>query len=231
MKFRVFRFNPDEDKKPCFKSYDVPVKPGMTVLDGLWHILEKLDGSIAFRSSCRAGVCGSCAMHINGTYRLACETQLKDLKENEVVIRPLSELKVIKDLVVDMEPFWKKYKYIKPYLMPATAEPDKERLQTQEERRRLDGLIECILCGCCSFSCPVSGTDEEYSGPAAFIQANRFVRDSRDNGGRERLALVDGEDGVWRCHTVFNCTRVCPKDIDPAGSIANLKRKSFGGER
>ncbi|MBI3990615.1 MAG: 2Fe-2S iron-sulfur cluster binding domain-containing protein, partial [Candidatus Omnitrophica bacterium] len=160
MIFKVFRFNPEEDKKPYFKIYDVPVKKGMTVLDGLWYIQERLDGSLAFRSSCRAGVCGSCAMHINGCYRLACETQLSGLKgelsaakppaDIIITIRPLSELKVIRDLVVDMEQFWKKYEYIKPYLMPGASMSGKERCQTYDERKKLDGLIECILCGCCS---------------------------------------------------------------------------------
>ena len=223
VKFTVFRFDPTTDKRHRFETYSVPEKPGMTVLEGLYYIQEHLDGSLAFRSSCRAGVCGSCAMHINGTYRLACETQVKQLGAT-VRVRPLAHLPVMKDLFVDMEPFWRKYKSIKPYLIPGDDPGENERLQTQDERGRLDVIIDCILCAACYGSCTVNNYDEEYLGPAALLKAQRFFSDSRDQADEERLELVDGEHGVWRCHTIFNCQQVCPKTIDITGSIGVLKR-------
>jgi succinate dehydrogenase / fumarate reductase iron-sulfur subunit len=227
-KFKLFRFNPTVDKKHRFQEYEVPTKQGMTVLEGLFYIQQKLDGSIAFRSSCRAGICGSCAMHINGKYRLACETQILLLKSNTITIRPLAHLKVIKDLIVDMTPFWNKYNHIKPYLMPGEPNPEKERMQTSDDRARLDGLIDCILCSCCYASCPIVETAPNYLGPAALLKADRFIQDSRDNAKEERLKLIETEDGVFRCHTVYNCQEVCPKKLDPTGSIASLKRKAVG---
>ncbi|MCX7919767.1 MAG: succinate dehydrogenase iron-sulfur subunit [bacterium] len=222
--FKIFRYDPTKDKTPHFDSFEVNTKPGMTVLEGLYFIREYRDGSLAFRSSCRAAVCGSCAMHINGQYRLACETQIAALKAQTVTIRPLAHLRVLKDLIVDMEPFWQKLHLIKPYLMPGTPAPVQERPQTPQDQEKLMGIIDCILCGSCYSSCTVTLTDPNYIGPAAFLKANRFLIDSRDNAVSERLRLVDGEHGVWRCHTIFNCQKVCPKDCDPTGSIANLKR-------
>jgi succinate dehydrogenase / fumarate reductase iron-sulfur subunit len=224
--FQVMRFDPETDSEPGFQSFSVEDKPGMTVLEGLFQIQQKLDGSLAFRSSCRAGICGSCAMHINGSYRLACETQVGRLG-GAVRVRPLGHMKVLKDLVVDMAPFWAKYKQIKPYLMPGNPNPAKERIQTTDDREKLTEVIDCILCGCCYGACTVTLTDPDYLGPAALLKANRFLQDSRDNSRQERLKLVDGDHGVWRCHTIFNCQKVCPKSIDVTGSIANLKRKSI----
>lgn len=223
VQFTVFRFDPTTDQRHRFETYTVPTKPGMTVLEGLYYIQEHLDGSLAFRSSCRAGVCGSCAMHINGTYRLACETQVKQLGSS-VRVRPLAHLPVMKDLFVDMAPFWQKYKYIKPYLIPGDDPGEKERLQTPDERSRLDVIIDCILCAACYGSCTVNNYDDGYLGPAALLKAQRFFSDSRDQADEERLELVDGQHGVWRCHTIFNCQQVCPKNIDITGSIGVLKR-------
>lgn len=233
--FNVFRFDPDADSKPRFDTYMVPpFKKGLTVLEALFHIQEKLDGSLAFRSSCREGVCGSCAMHINGTYRLACETQVGDLRGDTVTVQPLGHLKVLRDLVVDMEPFFSKYKHIKPFLMPGSPPPEHERPQTVGEHARVTPSIDCILCACCHASCTVTSTDPEYLGPAALLWADRFVRDSRDHAEEERLRLVDHLHGIWRCHTIFSCQEVCPKDLDPTGAIADLKRlairrRLFGG--
>jgi succinate dehydrogenase / fumarate reductase iron-sulfur subunit len=231
VKFKVFRFDPEKDKNFHFDTFVVPTRPGMTVLEGLLYIRENIDSSLAFRTSCRAGVCGSCAMHINGRYRLACETQIS-VCGNIIRIRPLAHLNIIKDLVVDMTPFWKKYKFIKPYLIPGNPNPvdigGKERIQTQDEREKLTGIIDCILCGCCYAACPMTATHEEYLGPAAFLKANRFFLDTRDNADEERLKLVASEEhGVWRCHTIFNCQKACPKELDPAGAIANLKMNAI----
>jgi succinate dehydrogenase / fumarate reductase iron-sulfur subunit len=225
--FRILRFDPDRDQKPYFQSFDVPEKKGITVLEGLYHIIENLDPSLAFRSSCRAAVCGSCAMHINGQYRLACETNVDHLHSHTVTIRPMAHLQVIRDLVVDMKPFFKNYELIKPYLIPGEEPPEREFIQTIEERRRLDVKVDCILCGACFASCPVASTDENYLGPAALLKALRFVDDSRDGATMERLAFLATDFGVFRCHTIFNCQQVCPKDLDPTGAIQRLKWKAI----
>ncbi|MFC1562435.1 succinate dehydrogenase/fumarate reductase iron-sulfur subunit [candidate division KSB1 bacterium] len=223
--FRIFRYDSTKEEPPKFESFEVPVEKGMTVLEGLMYIQDNLDGSLAFRSSCRASVCGSCAMHINGKYRLACETQIYALKSKTITIRPMAHLKVIKDLFVDLEPFWEKYKLIKPFIQPGEPAPERERIQSADDRLKLEGLIDCILCGACHASCTVCETHPEYLGPAVLLKVNRFVEDSRDNAEEERLDDVSGLNGVFRCHTIFNCQEVCPKELDPTGSIANLKRK------
>ncbi len=223
--FKIFRFDPDEDAAPRFETYSVPpFKKGLTVLEALYYIQEKLDGSLAFRSSCREGACGSCAMHINGKYRLACETQVEELGAGAVIVQPLGHLRVLRDLVVDMEPFLAKYKYIKPFLMPGSPPPERERPQTVGGQANVMPSIDCILCACCYASCTVTATDPEYLGPAALLWADRFVRDSRDNAEEERLRTVDQLHGIWRCHTIFSCQEVCPQDLDPTGAIADLKR-------
>lgn len=227
IKFKVFRFDPDTDKQPYFKEYTVPVTFGMTVLEGLSYIQEYLDGSLVFRSSCRAGVCGSCGMHINGKYRLSCETQILALEADVITVKPIAHMKILKDLIVDLEPFWAKYRSIKPYLIPGDPNPEIERIQTQDDREDLVGMIDCILCGCCQGACTMTGTDEEYLGPAILFKADRFVRDSRDKALKERINLVGGDHGVWRCHTIYNCQVACPKQLDPTGAIADLKRKSI----
>lgn len=223
--FHIFRFNPERDGKPYFQKYEIPcTRKDLTVLEGLFYIQQRLDDSLAFRSSCRAAVCGSCAMHINGKYRLACNTLISHLKSDTVTIRPLAHMPIHKDLVVDMKPFWEKYEYIKPYLMPGKPLPSEgERIQSPDERAKIDVLVDCILCACCHSSCPVTSSHEKYLGPMAFLNMDRFVSDTRDGAKEERLAIVNDEHGVWRCHTVFNCQEVCPKDLNPGGSIAHLK--------
>ena len=224
--FKVFRFDPDKDRKPYFQKFQVPyVRKDLTVLEGLFYIQENLDNSLAFRSSCKSAVCGSCAVHINGGYRLACNTLVSGLKGDRVTIRPLGHLDMIKDLFVNLEPFWEKYEYIKPYLISKTSPSNHERLQIRSDRAKLDGLIDCILCGCCYSSCMVTLTNNKYLGPAALLWANRFFMDSRDDAKDERLAIVNVENGVWRCHTIFNCQQSCPKCLNPAGCISNLKMK------
>jgi succinate dehydrogenase / fumarate reductase iron-sulfur subunit len=226
VKLKIFRFDPDNGKGPTFDDFDVPYSEGMTILDCLFHIQGHMDPSLAFRVSCRAGVCGSCAMHIGGRYRLACETQASIALSSRTAIRPLAHLQVLRDLVVDMKPFWAQYKRIMPYLMPGTTPPGKEFLQSPADRDRLENVVDCILCSSCHASCPMTASDESYIGPAALLKANRFVADTRDHNLEQRLEMVSDGHGVWRCHTVFNCSLACPKQLDPAASIANLKRMS-----
>lgn len=219
----VFRFDPEVDSEGRFDEFVVPDREGMTVLEALFHILEREDGSLAFRFACRGAVCGSCAMHINGRFRLACATQVADLG-GEVTVRPLNHLPIVKDLVVDMSGFFERYEKLRPYLLDEGAAcGEAARLQGPVERARLDGLIECILCTCCHASCAFTGTDPEYLGPALLLKADRFRADSRETGHAERLAPVDSEHGVWRCHTALNCAEACPKDLNPAASISALK--------
>ncbi|MBI3392016.1 MAG: succinate dehydrogenase iron-sulfur subunit [Nitrospirae bacterium] len=223
--FKIFRHDPSaEGEEPRFQEYEVPVRPGLTVLDALFYVQERLDSSLAFRASCRAAACGSCAMHIAGGYGLACQTQVEPLGGGPIVLRPLAHLPIIRDLVVDMGPFWEKYNKIRPFLVPGEPAPEKERTQSPDDRDKLEGLIDCILCGICSSACAVGGTDDAYLGPAALLNADRFVQDTRDGATEERLRIVDGEHGVWRCHTIFSCQEACPKGLDPTGAIMTLRR-------
>lgn len=225
--FNIFRFNPASDKEAYFQKYEIPfTRKDLTVLEGLVYIQQHMDHSLAFRSSCRAAVCGSCAMHINGKYRLACNTLISKLNTMTVTIRPLAHMAIQKDLFVDMKPFWEKYEQIKPYLMPGRPLPSEgEQIQSTDERSKLNGLIDCILCACCHSSCPITAMHEDYLGPMSFLNIDRFVSDSRDGARQERLAIVNSENGVWRCHSVFNCQEVCPKDLNPTGSITSLKKE------
>lgn len=225
--FNVFRFDPDKDKEPRFQEYKVPNRKGLTVLDALYWIQDQEDPSLCFRSACRAAVCGSCAMHIGGRYRLACETPADIKGEGPTTVRPLAHLPVLRDLVVDMDRFFDAYKQVIPYLLTTEDPPEKEIHQSQSDRARLDEIIDCILCSSCYAACPMTGSDPKYIGPAALLQTNRFVLDSRDDAVEQRLELVSDEHGVWRCHTAFNCSLACPKSLDPAGSIAHLKRSSY----
>ncbi len=225
--FNVFRFDPDKDKAPYFQEFEIPfTRKDMTVLEGLNYLQHRVDGSLAFRSSCRAAICGSCAVHINGKYRLACNTLISKLDSGRITIRPIGHLTIIKDLFVDMKPFWEKYEQIKPYLIPGKpSSGTEERAQSPDDRAKIDGLIDCILCSCCHSSCPVTSSHEKYLGPMALLITDRFLSDTRDGAREERLALVNNEHGVWRCHTAFNCQEACPKGLNPSGSIAHLKRE------
>ncbi len=221
--FKIFRFNPDEDRAPFYKSYPVDVQEGMTVLDVLHEIKWKQDGSLTFRRSCRHGICGSCAMTINGLNRLACETQVKSLGGGTIEIEPLRHFRVIKDLAVDMEDFFMKLEEVKPYLIAGTPPTDKERYQSIEDRKKIDGSYECIYCGACTSSCPSYWANRTFLGPAALLKAYRFLFDSRDEGRRERLPILNSRLGLWRCHTIFNCT-ICPKSLNPTWAIGELKK-------
>ncbi|MBI4686990.1 MAG: succinate dehydrogenase iron-sulfur subunit [Nitrospirae bacterium] len=220
--FKILRFNPEKDKKARFAEYQVPLREGSTVLDGLFYIHKQVDPSLSFRFSCRGSVCGSCAMNINDSHRLACETQVKNLGSS-IKIMPLRHLPVIKDLVVDMERFWQSYESIKPYLVSNSVN-DKENIVSPAERKRLDGLIECILCGLCFGSCPVTALNENYLGPHALLKHTRFTEDLRDEY-KGRLKTGVKKEGVWGCRNVFNCQEVCPKNLSPARAIIKTKLK------
>ncbi|MEW5761299.1 MAG: succinate dehydrogenase iron-sulfur subunit [Candidatus Thermoplasmatota archaeon] len=220
MFINIQRYN--KEKGIYFQKYDVPLTKG-TVLDALFYILDELDSTLSFRYSCRGAVCGSCGMFINGSICLACKTQIKNLG-NEIMIAPLPHLRVIKDLVVDMDNFFEKYEIVKPYLIPKKPIPKKENIQSIKDREKLNEIVDCILCGCCYSSCTPAWLNEKYIGPHALLKAYRFISDTRDDGKKERLKIINSEDGAWRCHTIFNCMEACPKNINITGSIQALKR-------
>ena len=225
--FKVLRFNPEGDSGVFQQDFEIPLRPRMTVLDGLLYILEEQDNTLSFRFACREGVCGSCAMFINGSYRLACQAQISSLEAKKVVVHPLPHLPLIKDLVVNMDPFFEKYALVAPYLKTLTASPEKERQQSPKQRKKINEVIDCILCGCCYSACPMTWTNNDYLGPAALTQVYRFVADNRDEARVERINVVDSEAGIWRCHTTFNCVEACPKMINPTASIQALKRETL----
>ena len=228
-KITILRFNPEKDQEPYPQTFSVEGQEGWTVLDALHQIKWYQDGTLTFRRSCRHGICGSCAMTIAGVNTLACETQLKTLPP-EFAVEPLRGLPVIKDLAVDMEPIYQALIAVKPYLLADRPPPtDAERLQSPADRKKLDGLYECILCGSCTSSCPSFWADEEYLGPHAFLKAYRFIADSRDEGAREHFEALDDKHGLWRCHTIFNCVEACPKSLNPTKAIAALKRELVKG--
>ncbi len=221
---KIQRYNPDKDKVPYYQDFTVEAEPTDRVLDAILAVKDDFDGTLTLRKSCAHGVCGSDGMRINGQNRLACKVLIKSLKQ-PIVIEPMMGFKIKKDLVVDMDPFFEKYRSIKPYLINDEGAPEKERLQSPKERARFDDTTKCILCACCTTSCPSFWSDPNYVGPAAIVQAHRFIFDSRDKGSEERLETLNGREGVWRCRTVFNCSDACPKDIDVTGAIGDVKRK------
>ncbi|HVO77004.1 MAG TPA: succinate dehydrogenase iron-sulfur subunit [Candidatus Bathyarchaeia archaeon] len=225
--FRIQRYNTGgRARERYWQEYRVEAVKGQSVLDCLNEIRWTQDGSLTFRRSCRSGICGSCAMTINSVNRLACETQVMTLGTATITVQPLRGFRVIKDLAVDIDPIAEKILAVKPYLITKTPPPsDQERLQSQADRAKLDGLYECILCGSCTSSCPSFWADEEYLGPHAFLKAYRFIADSRDEGAREHFEALDDKHGLWRCHTIFNCVEACPKSLNPTKAIAALKRE------
>ena len=220
---RIKRYNPDQDLKPLFKEYQVEVEPTDRVLDALNQIKWKQDGTLTYRRSCAHGVCGSDAMRINGRNRLACKVLMGELGR-KVTIEPLLGFQVIKDLVIDMDRFFDTYKSIKPYLIADDAPAGRERIQSPEARARFEDTTKCILCAACTTACPVTWTNEEFVGPAAIVNAHRFIFDNRDNGAAERLQILNKGGGVWRCRTVFNCTEACPRGIKVTQAIEEVKR-------
>jgi succinate dehydrogenase / fumarate reductase iron-sulfur subunit len=220
---RIKRFNPELDKKAHFEEYQVEVEGTDRVLDALNQIKWYQDGSLTYRRSCAHGICGSDAMRINGRNRLACKLLMKDLGK-KITIEPLIGFKIEKDLLVDMEAFFDSYKSIKPYLIADDAPSFGERRQSPAERARFDDTTKCILCAACTTACPITWTSDEFVGPAAIVNAHRFIFDSRDNGSSERLRILNGGSGVWRCRTIFNCTDACPRDIKVTEAIEQVKR-------
>lgn len=223
MRFSVYRYNPDTDSAPYMQDFELDVNPEMMVREALIR-LKAQDESLSFRHSCGEGVCGSDALNINGFNRLACITPVVELKE-PVQVRPVPGLPVIRDLVVDMSQFYAQYRVAKPYLINNDPVPEKERLQSPEDRDQLDGLYECILCGCCSTSCPSFWWNpDKYMGPAALLQAWRFLADSRDQATDERLDILEGPYKLFRCHSIMNCVEACPKGLNPTKAIGHIKQ-------
>ena len=221
--FRVLRFNPETDERAHWETYYVTYQRLDRVLDALHQIKWEQDGSLTFRRSCAHGICGSDAMLVNGVNRLACKVLIKDLKQ-PITVEPIRGLAVEKDLVVDMEPFFASYRKILPFLINDGPEPARERLQSPEQRARYDDTTKCILCAACTTSCPVYWADGEYHGPAAIVNAHRFVFDSRDTGGRKRLEILGESEGAFRCRTTFNCTDACPRGIHVTRAIQEVKQ-------
>ena len=229
IKFRILRFDPERDTKPHWETYQVEMEPTDRVLDGLEAIKGKVDGSLALRRSCAHGVCGSDAMLINGRNHLACKVLIKSLKQ-PITIEPMRGFKVLKDLIVDMEAFFSKYRAVQPYLIDKNPPPEKERLQSPADREKFDDTTKCILCGACTTSCPSFWANPDYVGPAAIVQAHRFIFDSRDEGKEERLKTLNTQEGVWRCRTVFNCVEACPRGINVTRAIAEVKQAILKGK-
>ena len=223
--FVIYRYDPDLDENPRLDTFEIDLdRCGPMVLDALIYIKNELDPTLTFRRSCREGVCGSCAMNIGGTNTLACTLPIEDIKK-AVKIYPLPHLPVIKDLVPDLTHFFAQYALVKPWLQTDTPAPDRERLQSKEERARLDGLYECILCACCSTGCPSYWwSSERFLGPAILLQAYRWIVDSRDEKTGERLDELEDPFRLYRCHTILNCTQACPKGLNPAKAIAEIKK-------
>ncbi|MBI4633756.1 MAG: succinate dehydrogenase iron-sulfur subunit [Deltaproteobacteria bacterium] len=223
--FKIFRYDSKTpEKEPSFSTYQVDVVPGMSVLSALLAIRDEMDGGLSFRCSCRSAVCGSCAMAMNGKIELACRTQVASLGSDLIILEPLPNFEIIKDLVVDMIPFWAKYDQIKPWLIRKTLPVGTEIRQSEEERNRIDQFVHCILCAACYGACPVPSRDPEYLGPAALAKLERFVLDSRDERSPSALEAVNNEKGVWGCDTLFKCIEACPKDVRPTDAIVGLRK-------
>ncbi len=229
VKVKVRRFDPESDRKPYWSEYRVEAEPTDRVLDVLVQIKGYQDGSLTFRRSCAHGICGSDALLINGRNRLACKVLVQDVGKN-IVIEPLRGLPVIKDLAVDMGPFFASYRKIQPFLINDEPAPYAERLQSPEARARFDETTKCILCAACTTSCPSFWASDSYVGPSAIVQAHRFIFDDRDRGAQVRLAILAEGNGVWRCRTIYNCVDACPRDIDITQAIGEVKKALLVGE-
>jgi succinate dehydrogenase / fumarate reductase iron-sulfur subunit len=227
---KIFRFNPETDRKPHYEKYVVEAEPTDRVLDVLEHIKNYHDGTLSFRRSCAHGICGSDAMRINGRNYLACKLLVKDLGTNRFTIEPLLGLRVIKDMIVDMEPFFEHYRSVLPFFINDEQPPEKERLQSPSHRARFDDTTKCILCAACTTSCPSFWSNDQYVGPAAIVNAHRFIFDSRDQAGAERLKILNDQFGVYRCHTIFNCTVACPREIEITKAIGEVKKAMGTGK-
>jgi succinate dehydrogenase / fumarate reductase iron-sulfur subunit len=227
---RIRRYNPEYDVAPHWEEYTVEADPMDRVLDVLQNVKWYHDESLGLRRSCAHGVCGSDAMRINGFNSLACKILIKNLKSDTITVEPILGLPVIKDLIVDMKPFFDHYKSVMPFLINDQPAPTIERLQSPEERARFDDTTKCILCACCTTACPPFWGDQKYVGPAAIVNAHRFIFDSRDRGAKERLEILNDIEGVWRCRTTFNCSSACPRDIQVTQAIQEVKRAMLTGD-
>ncbi len=226
---RIKRYDPERDRGPHWETYGVEVEESDRVLDALHEVRWHQDGSLAFRRSCAHGVCGSDAMVINGENRLACVLLIRDVGRS-ITVEPLRGFRVLKDLVVDMEPFFEQYRSVMPWLVNSDDPGDRERLQSPEDRARYDDTTKCILCAACTTSCPIFWANESYVGPAAIVNAHRFIYDSRDDAGPDRLEILDRRSGVWACRTAFNCTDACPRGIKVTAAIQEVKRELLAGD-
>lgn len=227
--FKIQRYNPEKDKKPYWAEYSLEVDAKDRILDILHKIKWEMDGSLSFRRSCAHGICGSDAMMINGRNRLACKVLMMDLGTTTVTVEAIRGLPVEKDLIVDMKPFFDSYEAVMPYFIGDAVPPATEYIQSHAEEKIIDASTKCILCACCTTSCPIFWVNGQYLGPAAIVQAHRFIFDSRDRAGAQRLEILNQTTGVWRCRTAYNCTEACPRDIPITEIIGQVKRALMYG--
>ena len=226
---KIKRYNPEKDDAPHWETYEVPAEPDDSALSLLLYVKWHLDGTLTFRKSCAHGICGSDAMKINGENKLACSVLLQDLVSGDgdtITFAPLPAAPVIKDLVIDQSRFFEKYRAVKPWLMTEGPAPEREREQSPEEFDIIEDATKCIMCGACTHACPSTWSDPDYLGPAAMLKAYRYTFDTRDDGDEERLPVLDSDEGLWKCYTIFNCNQACPKDIDITRWLSALKRRS-----
>lgn len=226
-KFMIFRFDPEQDDKPYYRTYTLGVKPEDKILDCLNRIRWEQDPTLAYRMSCAHGVCGSDGMRINGSCALACQRLIKDCQGTEFLIEPLPVFPVLKDLVVDLTSFFDKYRAIKPYLINDARPPERERFQDEQAREAFDPAVRCILCALCTAACPISSRNERYFGPAALLRAFRYLFDDRDLADQERIRILDSEDGIWGCKTLWKCTEVCSKEIPVTQCLGKVKKRIY----
>ena len=228
IRFIVFRFDPTKDKEPYFKTYKVPYRKGLTVLDGLIYIFENYDPTLSARINCRQGICGSDGMLINGKYELACKTQIKDIAKNGIIkLEPMPNYPIIKDLIVDLSLLYKKTKKARAYFIREIANVEREYIQKQEQVEKIEPFLDCVLCGACLSACPVNETNFQFLGPAPLMRAYKFAADSRDRGNHIRFPAITDIDGIYRCHLAYSCVEACPRELAPAIAIRNLKRMAF----
>jgi len=229
IRFRISRYDPEKDSRVHWQEFTTPFNPGMTVLEGLIYIKENLDSTLAFRTSCRMGICGSCGMLINSYPRLACHTQIKDLRSTRVTVKPLPNFSIIKDLVTDLKPLFEKHQSVKPYVIRNDAremeQPTAEFAQRPEDLDTFEQFSYCVKCGICIAACPTTSRDKRFLGPQALAQAYHYSADNRDAGESERARIVDMDHGVWRCHLAGACSEACPKGVDPALAIQLLRKR------
>ena len=228
VKLKIYRFNPETDSEPRFEDYTIDADPMDKLLDALHKVKWYEDSSLALRRSCAHGICGSDAMLINGRNALACKVLIKDLKQ-PIKVEPIRGLPVMRDLIVDMEPFFAGYRAVLPWLIPDEdeKEPERERIQSPADRARYDDTTKCILCAACTTSCPIYWADEEYVGPAAIVNAHRFIFDSRDSAAADRIEILSSKTGIYKCRTVFNCTDACPRGIKVTKAIQEVKQAAL----